>query len=150
MLGGGSGLVTRYQLLELIAAGRALAKLPVDPAVLVVTPPDEGIRLADVDGMIGAERDVGQDDGDRVRLIPRVDPASQRPARRFDRHCRRQAAEGTGRFRIRRDHHHIASRTTFPPRNQASISECLPNACAARLRLVRLQLAVWWIITRAT
>src|SRR5579862_6625030 len=92
----GSGPAARAQLLERVTAARVLSDLPVGPAALVVAPPDQAVAPTDVEGVLVTERDVGQDDGDRVRRLARVDAPSERPTRWFGRLRRVSSADDAG------------------------------------------------------
>jgi len=99
-----SGPVARPQLLVGISAVGGFPEFPIGPATLVVAPADEPLPLSDARGVLGTERDVRQDDRDRVQRIAWIQPTGQRPARRLDHLRRRSSAQGTGGPGCRRHH----------------------------------------------
>lgn len=85
-----------------MTAGRELTELSIAPAALVVAPSDRSHPFIDVETVLGAEPNVGQDHGDRVRRVTWVKATSQCSAWWVDRRRRWLVAQDAGGFRASR------------------------------------------------
>ena len=115
-----SGLA-RHEFRVRSTAWRSLIDLSIDAAALTVAPSDECCLVANVERVLGTQRDVGQEDRDRVRRVTGIWASQERAASRFDPHGCRLATEGAWRSGVHGGHDAIASRKLVTPRRRRSI-----------------------------